>query len=290
MPCLDADQKDRSSSGLPGWSLGGLRNSTLDGSDLAWIMPPMEELDSLDLSVFRPLHTPHCAVACSSCNLKEICLPVGLTKEELELVDARLVTARRKVVRGDRLFHAGNRFDTVYAVWTGFFKTVIASKDGREQVTGFQMAGELIGLDGIGNRVHEVDAVALEDSQVCQINYSGLESLAHELSSFQQQFHRVMSREIVRNQGVMLLLGSMHADERVAAFLLNLVHRQRARGFSSSAILLRMSRDEIGSFLGLKLETVSRTLSKFQSKGLIFVRHRQIQVADPVGLQQLINS
>jgi CRP/FNR family transcriptional regulator, anaerobic regulatory protein len=228
-------------------------------------------------------------VACSSCNLREICLPVGLTQAELEHIDRRLVAGRRKVARGETLFRAGDRFDAVFAVWTGFFKTCVASKDGRDQVTGFQMGGELIGLDGIGTRRHEVDAVALEDSQVCVIAYDELEALAREVVSLQQQFHRIMSREIVRDHGVMLLLGSMHAEERVAAFLLNLTHRLRVRGFSASSVLLRMSREEIGSFLGLKLETVSRTFSKFQANGLLFVRQRQIQITDPVGLQQLLD-
>jgi len=148
---------------------------------------------------------------------------------------------------------------------------------------------ELPGRDGIGTRRHEVDAVALEDSQVCVIAYDELEALAREVVSLQQQFHKIMSREIVRDHGVMLLLGSMHAEERVAAFLLNLTHRLRARGFSASSVLLRMSREEIGSFLGLKLETVSRTFSKFQANGLLFVRQRQIQITDPVGLQQLVD-
>lgn len=243
----------------------------------------------MDHPVYRPLHTPHCHVVCSDCNLREICLPVGLTKGELELVDRRLVADRVKVARGASLFQAGERFSAVYAVWTGFFKTCIASRDGREQVTGFQMGGELIGLDGIGHRVHEFDAVALEDSQVCRIPYEELEALATEINSLQQQFHRVMSREIVRNHGVMLLLGSMHAEERLAAFLLNLTHRMHTRGFSASDILLRMSREEIGSFLGLKLETVSRTFSKFQADGLLSVRHRQIHITDPVGLQKLLD-
>jgi CRP/FNR family transcriptional regulator, anaerobic regulatory protein len=243
----------------------------------------------MDLSVFRPLHTASCTVACSSCNLREICLPVGLTQAELEHIDRRLVAGRRKVARGETLFRAGDRFDAVFAVWTGFFKTCVASKDGRDQVTGFQMGGELVGLDGIGTRRHEVDAVALEDSQVCVIAYDELEALAREVVSLQQQFHRIMSREIVRDHGVMLLLGSMHAEERVAAFLLNLTHRLRVRGFSASSVLLRMSREEIGSFLGLKLETVSRTFSKFQANGLLFVRQRQIQITDPVGLQQLLD-
>jgi len=243
----------------------------------------------MDLSVFRPLHAPTCNVACSSCNLREICLPVGLTQAELEHIDLRLVAGRRKVARGETLFRAGDRFDAVFAVWTGFFKTCVSSKDGRGQVTGFQMGGELIGLDGIGTRRHEVDAVALEDSQVCVIAYDELEALAREVVSLQQQFHKIMSREIVRDHGVMLLLGSMHAEERVAAFLLNLTHRLRARGLSASSVLLRMSREEIGSFLGLKLETVSRTFSKFQANGLLFVRQRQIQITDPVGLQQLLD-
>ncbi len=243
----------------------------------------------MEEQIYKPLHSPHCAVVCSHCNLREICLPVGLTKQELEQIDGRLVALRRKVARGERLFQAGDRFDAVFAVWTGFFKTTMASKDGREQVTGFQMAGELIGLDGIGTRVHEVDAVALEDSQVCVMPFDDLQVLALEVNSLLHQFHRVMSHEIVRDHGVMLLLGSMHAEERLAAFLLNLTHRLRSRGFSSSAIVLRMSREEIGSYLGLKLETVSRTFSKFQANGLLFVRHRQIQITDPVGLQQVID-
>ncbi len=243
----------------------------------------------MDQAVITSLNTPHCHVVCSRCNLREICLPVGLTRDELESIDGRLVTARRKLARGERLFQVGDHFDAVYAIWTGFFKTCVASKDGREQVTGFQMGGELIGLDGIGSRRHEVDAVALDDAQVCVIPFADLEALALEMSSLQQQFHRFMSREIVRNHGVMLLLGSMNADERLAAFLLNLTQRQHARGFSGSSIVLRMSREEIGSYLGLKIETVSRTFSKFQAMGLLFVRHRQIQLVDPVGLQLIVD-
>ena len=243
----------------------------------------------MDQAVSSSLCTPHCQVVCSRCNLREICLPVGLTRDELEAIDGRMVTVRRKLARGEQLFQVGDRFDAVYAIWTGFFKTCVSSKDGREQVTGFQMGGELIGLDGIGTRRHEVDAVALDDAQVCVIPFAELEALALEMSSLQQQFHRFMSREIVRNHGVMLLLGSMNADERLAAFLLNLTQRQRARGFSGSSIVLRMSREEIGSYLGLKIETVSRTFSKFQSNGLLFVRHRQIQIVDPVGLQLIVD-
>lgn len=236
----------------------------------------------------RPQHLDSCGIACSGCNLREICLPVGLNRTELEYIDRRMVASRRKVARSETLYRAGDRFEAVYAVWTGFFKTSLSSRDGRDQVTGFQMGGELVGLDGIGTRRHEVDAVALENSQVCVIPFADLETLASEVQSLQSQFHRIMSREIVRHQSVMLLLGSMYAEERLAAFLLNLTHRLQVRGFSASAVLLRMTREEIGSYLGLSLETISRTFSKFQADGLLFVRNRQICITDPVGLQQLL--
>jgi len=227
-------------------------------------------------------------VACSSCNLRELCLPVGMSNEQLERLDG-MVATRRQVARGDRLFHSGDEFHSLYAVRTGFFKTCISSEDGRDQVTGFQMAGELLGLDGIGTERHTCDAVALEDSQVCVIPFQQLEDLTREFSDLQRQFHKIMSREIVRDHGVMLLLGSMRAEERLAAFLLNLTQRLQARGFSASSLILRMTREEIGSYLGLKLETVSRTFSKFQDEGFLEVKQRQIRVLNQPALQNLVN-
>ena len=244
---------------------------------------------NMEKSIFRPIHTATCEVACSSCNLREICLPLGLTRLELDYIDKRLVATRRKVARGATLYQAGDRFESLYAVWTGSFKTTVSSTDGRTQVTSFQLGGELMGLDGIGTRRHEVDALALEDSQVCVIPFDTLEALSLEVVSLQQQLHRIMSREIVRHQGVMLLLGSMYAEERLAAFLLNLTHRLQTRGYSVSSVLLRMTREEIGSFLGITLETVSRTFSKFQNDGLLLVRNRQIRVTDPTGLQRVLD-
>jgi len=151
------------------------------------------------------------------------------------------------------------------------------------------MAGELLGVDGIGTDSHTCDAIALEDSQVCVIPYSQLEDLSREFSELQRQFHKIMSREIVRDHGVMLLLGSMRAEERLAAFLLNLTQRLQARGFSASALVLRMTREEIGSYLGLKLETVSRTFSKFQDEGILEVKQRQIRILDQEKLHNLVN-
>jgi CRP/FNR family transcriptional regulator len=235
-----------------------------------------------------PIRLEPFKVACSGCNLRELCLPVGMSSEQLDRLDA-IVATRRSVTRGDALFHVGDGFASLYAVRTGFFKTCVSSEDGRDQVTGFHMAGELLGLDGIGTDRHTCDAVALEDSQVCVIPYHQLEDLSRELSDLQRQFHRIMSREIVRDHGVMLLLGSMRAEERLAAFLLNLTQRLRTRGFSASSLVLRMTREEIGSYLGLKLETVSRAFSKFQEDGVLEVKQRQIRVLDPDALQALVN-
>lgn len=228
-------------------------------------------------------------VACSSCNLRELCLPVGLSRPDLEKLDT-LVASRKSLKRGEALFHAGEAFQSLYAVRTGFFKTCVSAEDGRDQVTGFQMAGELLGLDAISHDRHTCDAVALEDSQVCVIPYAQLETLSREFNDLQRQFHKIMSREIVRDHGVMLLLGSMRAEERLAAFLLNLTQRLQARGFSPSSLVLRMTREEIGSYLGLKLETVSRTFSKFQDDGLLEVKQRQIRIVDQEGLRKLVNS
>jgi CRP/FNR family transcriptional regulator len=227
-------------------------------------------------------------VACSGCNLRELCLPLGMSDDQLSRMDA-LVATRRNVQRGDALFRVGDAFAALFAVRTGFFKTRVSSEDGRDQVTGFQMAGELLGLDGIGADRHTCDAVALEDSQVCVIPFHQLEDLSREFSDLQRHFHRIMSREIVRDHGVMLLLGSMRAEERLAAFLLNLTQRLRTRGYSSSSLVLRMTREEIGSYLGLKLETVSRAFSRFQDDGLLEVKQRQIHVLDAAGLQALVN-
>jgi CRP/FNR family transcriptional regulator len=227
-------------------------------------------------------------VACSRCNLRELCLPVGLPQADLEHLDA-LVAQRRSVARGEPLFRGGERFQALYAVRTGFFKTCIVSDDGREQVTGFQMAGELLGLDGISSERHNVDAVALEDSQVCVIPYADLEGLARRVPDLQRQLHKIMSREIVRDHGVMLLLGSMRAEERIAAFVLNLAQRLRARGFSASELVLRMTREEIGSYLGLKLETVSRAFSKLHADGVLDVQQRQIRIVDADALKRLVN-
>ncbi|HQR03380.1 MAG: fumarate/nitrate reduction transcriptional regulator Fnr [Proteobacteria bacterium] len=226
-------------------------------------------------------------VACSQCNLRELCLPFGLSSHEVHRLDS-LIETRRKVKRGQHLYHAGDVFEAIYAVKTGFFKTDVLLEDGRDQVTGFQMAGELLGLDGISGDAHTCSAVALEDSEVCAIPFAELENLSSDIPTLQRHLHRVLSREIVKDHGVMMLLGSMRAEERLAAFLLNLSQRFLARGYSASEFHLRMTREEIGSYLGLKLETVSRTFSHFQDSGLISVQQKHIRIMNTEGLHQLI--
>ncbi len=228
-------------------------------------------------------------VACSDCNLRELCMPVGLSSADMARIDD-LVATHRKVKRGTALFSNGDRFQALYAIRTGFFKTRIGTEDGRDQVTGFQMAGEIIGMDGIGGDRHSCDAIALEDAEVCVIPYARIEEISRDVPALQRHVHKVMSREIVREHGVMLLLGSMRAEERLAAFLLNLVQRLHARGFSSSELVLRMTREEIGSFLGLKLETVSRTFSKFAEDGIVEVKQRHVRIRDAEALQRLVNA
>ena len=216
-------------------------------------------------------------------------MPMGLSDGDLGKLD-ELVTQRRRIKRGSALFSNGDKFSALYAIRVGFFKTCVATEGGRDQVTGFQMAGEIMGLDGIVGDRHTCDAVALEDAEVCVMPYDRIEDLSRDVPALQTHVHRIMSREIVRDHGVMLLLGSMRAEERLAAFLLNLVQRLQARGFSSSELVLRMTREEIGSYLGLKLETVSRTFSKFAEEGIVEVKQRHVRILSSDALRAIVNT
>jgi CRP/FNR family transcriptional regulator len=216
-------------------------------------------------------------------------MPVGFDEKDMHKLD-EVVTTRKKIKQGDMLFENGETFTSLYAIRTGFFKTSVASEDGREQVTGFQMAGEIIGLDGIVNDHHTCNAVALEDAEVCVMPFEHIEDLSREFPVLQKHVHKIMSREIVRENGMMMLLGNMSAEERLANFLVNLIQRLYARGQSQSEFILRMSREEIGSYLGLKLETVSRTFSKYSEEGIIEVKQRHIKILKPDALKQLVKS
>ena len=234
-----------------------------------------------------PINVKLLRTACSSCSLHELCLPAGLGQEELERLD-KIINLKRPLKRGEYLYRSGGELQSLYAVRTGFMKSCVLHDDGREQVAGFHMAGELLGMDAIGTSKHMCDAIALEDSDICEIPFGDLEQLSRDIPTLQRHFHRIMSREIARDYGVMLLLGSMRAEERLAAFLLNLSQRFAARGYSALRFNLRMTRGEIGSYLGLKLETISRAFSHFQDSGLVAVQNKSIEIKDLERLRALV--
>ncbi len=224
---------------------------------------------------------------CGTCSMRELCLPVGLSGDEMKQVDV-LIHNRAKLKKNETLYRAGEAFHALYAIRIGSLKTTVLAEDGREQVAGYHMLGEIIGLDGIGTDRHGCEAIALEDTEVCVLPFANIEDLARNLPALQHNLHQIMSREITRDQSVMLLLGSMRAEERLAAFLLNLAERYRRRGYSSTEFVLRMTREEIGSYLGLKLETVSRLFSRFQEEGLIQVQGRAVKLLDAGALKKII--
>ncbi len=214
---------------------------------------------------------------------------MGLNTQEIQKL-GDVVSHKRKIPRGGYLHHTGTKFQSLFAIRSGFLKTCVLEQDGRQQVTGFHMTGELLGLDAISSEIHTCDAVALEDSEVCEIPFAKLEEISLSIPSLMHHFHKIMSREIVRDHGVMLLLGSMKAEERLASFLLNLSRRFSIRGYSEYNFNLRMTREEIGSYLGLKLETVSRVLSRFQENRLIEVQHKDVEIKDLDRLNRMIGN
>jgi CRP/FNR family transcriptional regulator, anaerobic regulatory protein len=235
-----------------------------------------------------PTTAPTVTTLCSTCHLKDLCLPCGLTGSDVERLDG-LKFARRRVKEGEALYHEGDRFQFVYAVRSGTFKSTLNLKDGREQVTGFQIAGELLGLDGLASGKHASSAIALEDTEICAIPYAHLTELATVSPDLHIAMSRMMSREIVREHGLMMLLGSMNAEQRLAAFLLNVSQRLKARGYSATEFHLRMMRVDIGSYLGMKLETVSRTFTAFQQQGLLKVDKKHVKILDLEGLQAIFD-
>lgn len=223
---------------------------------------------------------------CSACSLREICLPLGLHREELIRIDD-LVKRRRHVLAGQHLFRAGDAFLGLTAVRTGFFKIYETSPEGYEQITAFPMEGEIMGLDAISTETHRGSAIALEDSEVCEIPFSRLEGLLSVLPRLQHQFHRLLSGTIAADHGLMMVLGTMTAERKVAAFLLDFSERLEARGREPLTIHLPMSREEIGNYLGLKLETVSRMFSKLRDDGLIAAEGRTTRILDRDALKEL---
>lgn len=226
-------------------------------------------------------------VSCAKCTVPDLCLPLNLTNEETERLE-KLIVQRFKIRKGAALYHAGDPLRSLYAVRIGSFKTSVISIDGREQITGFQMPGETLGLDAISTDLHTCNAFALEDSEVCPMPFAQLERLARELPSLQHNLSKILSREIVRDHDMLMLLGNMSSDERLAAFLLNLSQRLNMRGYSSKEFVLKMRREEIASYLGLRLETVCRGISHLRESGLVVVAGRDVKIQNMDGLKQLV--
>jgi CRP/FNR family transcriptional regulator len=218
-------------------------------------------------------------VACRECSLNEICLPVGVGADDLERLDA-IIDRKRPLGRGEHLFRTGDRFQSLYAVRSGSLKTYATSADGQEQVMGFLLPGELVGLDAIADGRHPLSAKTLETTSVCEIPFAQLESLSGQLPGLQHELLRAMSQEIRDDEQNMVVLGQKSAEERLAAFLVSLSNRFRRRGFSPNEFNLSMSRGDIGNYLGLALETVSRLFTRFQNEELLRVDRKHIELLD----------
>ena len=224
--------------------------------------------------------------SCAACSMHQLCLPMGLDDADIMRLD-KLIGKRRRINRDERLYQMGEPFRNLYAIRFGHFKTYQDNAGGEQQITGFQMAGELLGMDAISGERHHCDAVALEDSEVCEIPFVGLEDLFGQVPTLLRHFHRIMSQEITREQDVMLLLGNMRAEQRFAVFLVNLSARYAARGYCATSFQLRMSREDIGNYLGLTIESISRLLSRFKKQGLLKVDKREVTLLQPALLKAM---
>jgi len=200
-----------------------------------------------------------------------------LAEAEVEHLDS-IVERSRPLRKGEQLFSANDAFEAVYAIRSGSLKSYTISEDGIEQITGFHLPGEIVGLDAINDGQHPSFAKALETASICAIPFEKLETLARQMPALQSQLFKVMSQEIREDQELMMLLNKKAADERLAAFMINLSQRFGRRGLSSSAFRLTMTRSDIGNYLGLAVETVSRLLTRFQTNELIAVQDKEISI------------
>lgn len=225
-------------------------------------------------------------VACRECSLHQLCLPRSITGADLDKLDS-IIERKRPLKRNEHLFQVGGSFNSIYVVRSGSLKTYSPTVDGQEQVTGFHLPGELLGLDAIGKGKHPCAAKALETTSVCEVPFEHLEGLSQELPTLQHQLLRLMSKEIFDDQELMLLLGKKTAEARLSAFLLSISLRFKQRGFSSSEFYLSMSRNDIANYLGLAVETVSRMFTRFQEDGLIKAERKHIVIKDREMMQQI---
>lgn len=230
----------------------------------------------------------HVKSACEQCRVRELCLPTSLDGMQLNLMD-QLVKRIKHLKKGDYLYHTGDEFKGLYAIQSGALKTMGLTAEGREQVTGFHLGGELVGMDAVDINKHPCNAIALESTEVCLLPFDKLEELAQQIPKLMHELTRIMSREILREENTLIMLGSTSAEQRLARFLLNLYKRQLARGGDENVVKLQMTRQDIGNYLGLAFETVSRHLNHFQDDGLLTIDNRKLTLLNHSALGALAN-
>jgi len=233
----------------------------------------------LDKQTLKPAQSSGKKVECAACGLAELCIPHGLTTEELENLDT-IVKLKRKLERDEILFHAGDEVTPIFAVSSGSLKTSITNEEGSEQITGFYLPGEIVGLDGLGGISPNSTAIALETSTVCEIPGEEFDKLCAHNHGLRMSFMQVVSREISREQQMLMTLGQLSADARLASFIVTTGQRFQERGFSATEYNLSMSRHDLANYLGLAVETLSRLFKKFQENGLLEVHRRNIKITN----------
>lgn len=224
-----------------------------------------------------PIKLSALKTACQSCNLHDLCLPLGLDLGDIDKLD-KIIKRSRPLQKNEYLFNSGDKFTAIYAVRSGSIKTFSESEQGDEQITGLYLPGELLGLDAINESIHPCSAIALETTSLCEIPFDNLESLSSEIPELHHQLFRIMSKEIANDQSLLMLMAQKSAEERLAAFLVNLSSRLKVRNFSEVEFNLSMSRKDIGNYLGLTIETISRTFSRFQSEGLLSTQRKYVNI------------
>jgi len=230
-----------------------------------------------------------CAIHCQDCSISQLCIPYSLNETELERLDT-IIERKKPIQKGSEIFKAGEPMKCLYAIRSGTLKSYTITEQGDEQITGFHLAGDLVGFDGISSGHHPSFAQALETAMICEIPYDTLDSLSTSMPKLRQQILRLMSNEIVEDQSMILLLSKKNAEERLASFINNLSVRYAARGFSPKEFRLSMTRGDIGNYLGLTVETISRLLGRFQKSGMIAVKGKYITVLDNTQLAELAAS
>ena len=239
------------------------------------------------MSTINRIDVDHLKVRCKECNLRELCFPHGMNDEELDNMDA-VVEQPRSLHKNDFLYRDGDKTMAIYAVRSGCVKTMTESANGDEQIVGFHLAGELLGLDGFADGAYSCNAVALETSSVCELPLDQLETLCHKLPGLQKQMRRIMGKEVSKDHKLLLLLGKMTADERLASFLLSLSTRMEERHWNANEFNLMMPRQDIANYLGMAVETVSRLFASFQNENIIEVDRRHITILDMGRLKAMV--